>query len=203
MSFIESATNEELVKLLQQEMSSDVFEMLFQRFLPLFHKTRANCYVSGFQLDDYLQEGRIILHEAINSFDVTRKRFFAPFFQLLYKNHIYNTLRQTTASKRGGFIHDVSIEKQSIYNESDYEYNYLEIIASDQSYNPEDIILVRERTKDYFTQLSTFEKRVLGYYLQTNDLQSLASKLDMEESVVRNALDRCRRKLRVALEDDI
>lgn len=203
MDFIESATNEELVKLLQQEMSNDLFEMLLQRFLPLFHKTRANCYVPGFQWDDYLQEGRIMLHESILSFDVSRKRFFAPFFQLLYKNHIYNTLRQTTAVKRGGFMHDVTIEKQSIYKHSDYEYNYLDIIASDQSYNPEDVILVRERTKDYFSQLSPFEKRVLGYYLQTNDLQSLASKLEMDESVVRNALDRCRRKLRIALEDDI
>lgn len=203
MDFIESATNEELVKSLQQEMSNELFDILFQRFLPLFHKTRSNFYVPGFQLDDYLQEGRIMLHESIISFDVSRKRFFAPFFQLLYKNHIYNMLRQTTAGKRGGFTHDVAIEKQSIYKQSENEYSYLDVIASDQSYNPEDVILVRERTKDYFSQLSPFEKRVLGYYLQTNDLQSLAAKLEMDESVVRNALDRCRRKLRLALEDDV
>lgn len=203
MKFIESATNEELVKLLQEDMTNDVFEELFQRFIPLFHKTRASCYIPGFQLDDYLQEGRIILYESVLTFDFDRKRFFASFFQLLYKNHIYNNLRQYGASKRGGFFKELALEVDNANQESDSSYNYLDIIASDQSYNPEQVILVREQTKDYFEQLSKFERRVLWFYLETHDLQGLAAKLDLDEVVVRNGLDRCRRKLRTAFEDDI
>ena len=68
MRLYESKTNEELVSILRKEIIDEAFEELFNRFIPMIYSVRSIYSVPEFQIDDYFQEGRITLLNAIELF---------------------------------------------------------------------------------------------------------------------------------------
>lgn len=192
-----TATNEELVLYLQQILDEDVFEQLFNRFVPLFIKSSQIYSIKGFEVDDYLQEGRIALYHAIPKFQPSRMTHFARFIQLVYKNHIYNLIRSDRAQKRGGNIKEVSFEfHYATPHHDENGANGLNYLEQSQHLTPEDWTVVRERTRYYFTQLSQLELQVFRYFLSLNDLELVAERLKLPLHRVKNAYDRCRQKLK-------
>lgn len=197
MRLYESKTNEELVALLQIDIKDEVFEELFNRFIPMIYNVRNIYPIPGFQIDDYFQEGRITMFHAIDSFEGARNVYFASFLHTVYKNHIYNKLRKIYSSKRRDVYGDLSFDTSYITSKSSREVNILEYIPDPNGLEPEETIMIRERADNYFSQLSPLEKKTIVSFLGHSSYEHVAEELDISIDTVRSAMSRARRKIRV------
>ena len=49
------------------------FDQLYRQYCPIVYKMREKYYLRGFDLDDWVQEGRIIFYKSIERYDVQQK----------------------------------------------------------------------------------------------------------------------------------
>lgn len=197
MRLYESTTNEELVAILRKEIIDEAFEELFNRFIPMVYSVRSIYSVPDFLVDDYFQEGRITLLNAIELFECKRNTYFASFFHKLYKHHIYNKLRKIYSLKRQGSYCDLSIDAPIYIEKTSTEINLLDIISDPHSIEPESSIMIKEKANDYFTQLSVLERKAIVSFLGHTSYENVAEELDLPIDTVRSAMSRARRKIRI------
>lgn len=196
MRLYESTTNEELVAILKEEILDEAFEELFNRFIPMIYSVRSIYSVPGFQIDDYFQECRITLLNAIDSFESKRNAYFASFLHKLYKNHIYNKLRKNFSIKRQNGLSDLSIDMPYYIEKTSQEVSIQEIISDSHSMEPEERMMIKERANNYFTQLSSLEKKAIISFLGQTTYENVAEELGLPIDTIRSAMSRARRKIR-------
>lgn len=188
-------TNEVLIMMLQKKFKEDIFEQIFNRFKPLYLKLYGKNYVPELEKDDYFQEGRIVLLDAISLFDITKTKYFAPFYQVLYKNHMFNIIRRLSAEKRGGTKTTYSLK---MFNSQDngVDFTLLDVMEDDNTLPPYKSVEIRESLSHYVTSLSDFEKLIFAAYLKGMSRKAIAVKYQMSYSQVQSAIERCRDKLK-------
>ena len=189
---------EQLVALIQQGHSMH-FEELFYRFLPLVKKFNRAYYLKSLEQDDFWQEARMVLHKAVQSYVPEKGLQFASFYKLTLKHHIFSLIRKESAVKRridkGAVSLDAILENQY----SNHTEHSFEGVVS-MSFSPEEIVMVKESASGYFESLSDFEQAVFIRFLNGSDFLSIADELDCEVTSIKNAYDRCHRKMKRLLE---
>ena len=194
-------SNEELVALLQVEMTDEGFEELFIRFTSLMYSVRSTYPIPGFLMDDYFQEGRIIMLKAIQLYDVKRQAQFSGFMQLLYKNHMCNMLRRMLSDRRHGAHREISIDAHCGRTAMTESTRIVDYLSSPSSKEPENVMLVQEKAERYLKQLSSFEKEVILCSIFYSSYQEIADILGVSETAVRSAISRARRKIKDQLDE--
>lgn len=190
-------TNEELVLSLNNCYSDDTFDIIFRRFTPLLKKYFSLYPIYGYELDDFFQEGRIVLNQAIKQFDLTGTHYFASYYQLLLKNHLYNLYKYEHAQKRGGGCITVSLEMPKQYSQDDAtEFSYLDLYSHAHHVHLDDTLYIREKMQECFLSLSKLEKKVFKFFLEEYETRAIAEQLNIDEIQVKNAISRTKRKLK-------
>lgn len=184
-----------LVESLKENFNEENFVQLFNKFEPLFRKSEKVYNIPGFTQEEYYQEGRIALLNAISNYKVEKAAFFASYFKMVYKNQLLNIIRKQTAVKRGGNKIEVSIDQLC---ESDYtgRARVEEILEDRLGSNPEDLAVVKEAEDLFFKHLSKLEIEVMRRYLKAYSFDEIAEELGQSKDRVCNAYDRCRQKMR-------
>lgn len=187
-------TIEALVVGLKKEFNTDVFEHIVNRYVPLYKSCFNQIKVPNYDLEDYYQEGQIIMLEAIDMYDPAKQHRFSGFFKLLYKNRIINLCRADQAYKRGGGIRELSLEYQS--NKSQSEINLLDQIENHYHISAQDMIELKEVHNLFIDSLSSLERKVFFNYQKGDSVREIAKQLVISETQVQSAYDRCRKKLK-------
>lgn len=196
MDSLSSVSNERLVQSIKESMDDRLLVELIQRFKPMVRKYASSYRIPCFDEEDYFQEARIVIYKACLNFNPDRTPYFAPYVQKVYKNHLANILRYYRAARRGGGVRDMSL-----INENDEEaLDRLEVIAPSHQISSVAIYEIREKSSFYFATLSPFEKQVLCRFLNREDYQQIADELNIPLKRVHDALYRCRKKLKLAIE---
>ena len=68
------------------------------------------------------------------------------------------------------------------------------------NFSPEEIVMVKESASGYFEILSDFEQVVFSRFLNGSNFQTIAEELNCEVTSIKNAYDRCHRKMKRLLE---
>lgn len=100
---------EDLMRL--EEIDDDAFEKLFMQYLPIIYSMQARYLIRDFEYDDWLQEGRIALNDALHSYRRGRGTTFGLYYKMIFENRIRSLLRRQQAKKRLAQQQAVSIEK--------------------------------------------------------------------------------------------
>ena len=187
-------TIEALVIGLKKEFNTDVFEHIVNRYVPLYKSCFNQIKVPNYDLEDYYQEGQIIMLEAIDMYDPAKQHRFSGFFKLLYKNRIINLCRADQAYKRGGGIRELSLEYQSNKNQS--EINLLDQIENHYHISAQEMIELKEVHNLFIDSLSSLERKVFFNYQKGDSVREIAKQLVISETQVQSAYDRCRKKLK-------
>ena len=187
-------TIEALVVGLKKEFNTDVFEHIVNRYVPLYKNCFNQIKVPNYDLEDYYQEGQIIMLEAIDMYDPAKQHRFSGFFKLLYKNRIINLCRADQAYKRGGGVRELSLEYQS--NKSQSEINLLDQIENHYHISAQDMIELKEVHNLFIDSLSSLERKVFFNYQKGDSVREIAKQLVISETQVQSAYDRCRKKLK-------
>lgn len=189
---------ETLVLLLKEEFDSEVFEHIIHRFMPLFKKVSQSYKVLNYDFEDYIQEGQIVMIEAIELFNPEKQDYFSPFFKALYKNRIYNLYRDERAYKRGGGIREVPLQYH--HSIEDEQFSLLDVLENFQEVPASKLAELNEANRLFRSKLSKLELEVFNYYMWGKHRLEVARLLNIQERQVQSAFERCRLKLKKVLE---
>lgn len=188
---LEQLCDDELIEMIKNG-NDYPFAILFHRYYALVKKITSNYYLKSFDTDDFMQEAQMIFNKTIHTYDKTKGHTFGNFFKLNLKHHFYSLIRKDMAKKR-------SLERSS--------QSLDELTEKGERFNdPEtetpidDILHVRERLSQYHQSLSLLEQMVFYHFIRNKDVEEIASFLEQDATKIRNALDRCKRKMKALLE---
>ncbi|MGM9618803.1 MAG: sigma-70 family RNA polymerase sigma factor [Oscillospiraceae bacterium] len=169
-------------------------ELLVLRYTRLVRARAHSLYLVGGDSEDLIQEGMIGLLHAIRSYDSAKAASFRTFAETCVRNRLYSVLRSANSERQAALNQSVSFDTPFFDGNS-----YAPDVPRYASSNPEDLVIDEERFSALFAgiqkQLSAFEGKVLGYYLQGYSCREIAGLTGRSPKSVDNAVQRLRRKI--------
>ena len=167
----------------------DAEEILLKRYNRLVRQLARPYYLAGGDSDDLIQEGMIGLMCGVREYDGQRAASFRTFAEICIRNRLYSAVRAAARDKHTPLNQSVPLEIPF------FDGTGLGAMAGE---NPEDLIIGRERAQDALSdvrkQLSEFEAKILGYYLDGLTIREMAKAVMRSPKSVDNAVQRVRRK---------
>ena len=169
----------------------DAEEVLVKRYHRLVRKLSRPYYLAGGANDDLIQEGMIGLMHAVREYDAGKAAGFRTFAEICIRNQLYSAVRAAARDKHTPL-------NQSVPLEIPFFDSHTSICGAISQANPEDLIIGREGAQDTLSdvckQLSQFEAKILGYYLDGLTIREMAEAVSRSPKSVDNAVQRIRRK---------
>lgn len=177
-------------------------EFLLYKYRSLVRTKVRSYFLMGAEKEDLLQIGMIGLWQAIVDYRSEKDISFLSFARICIERHVITAIKTATRRKQTPLNTSVSLEYPSEDNDS--EWNLADILISDETIDPEELVLKREdnmRLQDMLRQLlSDFEWRVLSGYQTGKSYREIAYELRCKTKSVDNALARIKRKISCAPE---
>nr|WP_213016900.1 sigma-70 family RNA polymerase sigma factor [Desemzia sp. RIT 804] len=165
---------------------------MFQRYVPLVKKVVKDYYIQSFEMEDFIQEARIVFNKAIHLYDNTRGHTFGNYFKMNLKHHFFSLIRKDMAKKRRSEKISESLEGLL---ENGFSPNYIKNFSGDLDFQK--ALEVKENIPKFFEYLSEFERQIFFRYLKNVDKEEIAKEFTCEVIQVTNGLDRCKRKMKI------
>ena len=185
-----SLPDEELSALARQG-DRDAEETLVKRYTRLVRQMSRPFYLAGGESDDLIQEGMIGLMCGVREYDGTRPASFRTFAETCIRNRLYSAVRAAARDKHTPLNQSVPLEIPFFDGQGP-------LFGAMAGENPEDLIIGREGVQDALSdvrkQLSDFEAKILGYYLDGLTIREMAKAVSRSPKSVDNAVQRIRRK---------
>ena len=192
-------TDEALIGKLR-EGEKDVENYIMRKYMPLVRKSTNAMYLIGGEKEDLIQEGMMGLMDAVRNYNPEREASFFTFAELCITRHLNSVIEASNRKKHAPLNNYISFSNQDEADGVD-----LEQIISDQSIGPEQILIEKERKKEFFIKLeeklSSMEKKVLYLYLEGNDYLQIAEIMQKSSKSIDNALQRIRAKGKLLKEE--
>lgn len=190
---IEMVTNENIIKAQQGDQES--LNMILKNYKKLIFMNLRNYFLIGADQDDLLQEGMIGLIKAIKAYDGTKNASFKTFATLCIKRQLITAIKSSNAQKN---IALNSASGNYIENEEGKEVSYSKGLASYIHYNPEEIILSKEKVADLDKysreKFSESEREVFLLLIKGYSYREISEKLDKNLKTIDNTIQRIKRK---------
>lgn len=172
------------------------FDRLYRQYCPIVYKMRKKYYLRGFDLDDWIQEGRIIFYKSIERYDSQQNTSIGRFFKMNLENHIKSLVRKQCAIKRTIDATSVSLD-QKIESQGESFFNEMSLASDDVL----DQMIIREKLEELPITLSQFEKTTFQEYMCGKNLAEIAEEKKVNECTIRSAYDRAKKKIKALIYD--
>ena len=186
------ATDEQLCRLTRE---GDRFaeEILVSRYTRLVRQLARPCYLAGGDSDDLMQEGMIGLIHGVREYDAQRAASFRTFAEICIRSRLNSAIRAAARDKHTPLNQSVPLEIP-FFDSHTTSFGTTGPSLAD----PEELFISREATRDIMDcvhkQLSAFEAKILGYYLDGLTTREMAEAVHKPPKSVDNAVQRIRRK---------
>ena len=169
----------------------DAEAALVTRYYALVRVCARPLFLAGGDGEDLIQEGMFGLIRAIREYRRDRSTSFRTFAEVCIRNQIYSALRAAARDKHAPLNQSVSLDHPFFDSES-----YLSGASDPALVDPEQLVADRDYVESVHksTQLSAFEAKILGYYLDGLSCQEIAKLVGKPPKSVDNAVQRVRRK---------
>ena len=186
-------SDEELCRLVSQE-DRLAEELLVTRYIRLVRTCARPYFLIGGDSEDLTQEGMIGLMNAVREYDASKAASFRTFAETCIRNRLYSALRSAAGDKHLPLNQSVPLDTPFFDSNS-----YTSGTGNLAERNPEDFLIDREHAQSLLTgvrkQLSEFEAKILGYYLDGLSCREIAETVGRPPKSVDNAVQRIRRKM--------
>ena len=166
-------------------------ETLISRYHRLVRRLARPLYLAGGEQEDLIQEGMIGLIHGVREYDGSKSASFHTYAETCIRNRLISAVRAAARHKHSPLNQSVPLEIPFFENPSS--------LSAWAQENPEDLIISRERVRDTLRgvrgQLSEFEAKILGYYLDGLTTREMAEAVSRSPKSVDNAVQRIRRKV--------
>jgi len=188
-----TATDEMLAKL-AAEGNREAEELLVSRFHQLVRACARPFFLVGGDSEDLIQEGMVGLIKAFREYTPEREASFRTYAEICIRNRLYSVLRAAVRDKHQPLNQSVSLDTPDFDSNS-----YTSGTSNLAQLNPEDSLIDKEHTAALLSgvrkQLSEFEAKILGYYLDGLSCREIAETVGKSPKSVDNAVQRIRRKV--------
>ena len=193
----EHMSDSEIVELGQSEAGEGAAEYLLYKYRNLVRNKVRSYFLVGAEKEDLLQVGMIGLWQAIVDYRADKAISFPAFARICIQRHIITAIKTATRQKQIPLNTSLSLESPP--DESNAEWSLADILTSDETVDPEELVLKREDSMllhEMLQQmLSDFEWRVLTGYKVGKSYREIAYELQCKTKSVDNALARIKRKV--------
>lgn len=193
LSHLDSLSDEVLCQKVA-EGSRFAEELLVTRYNRLVRTCARPFFLAGGDSEDLIQEGMVGLIRAIREYDAEKAASFRTFAEICIRNRLYSVLRAAARDKHSPLNQSVPLDTPFFDRDS-----YTSGTSNLAQRNPEDFLIDREYTKSLLSgvrkQLSEFEAKILGYYLDGLSYREIAELIGKPPKSVDNAVQRIRRKV--------
>ena len=177
--------------------NEEATEAPFEKYRPLIislaKKIYNNNQITGFDLNDLIQEGMIGFSIAISTFDENKDTTFFTYAKTCIERRLISLIKSATRFKH-------QLLNESYYVE-DLVYNNqgLENLLEDNNSNPEHKLIddenVKELSKCIRTKLTPFENAVFDLKISGFNYKEIADILDKDHKSIDNAISRIKLKI--------
>lgn len=185
---------DELLCQLAGEGNRRAEEALVSRYTRLVRTCARPYFLAGGDSEDLTQEGMVGLIKAVREYDAEKAASFRTFAELCIRTRLYSALRTAGRDKHKVLNQSVSLDTPDFDSNS-----YTSGTNNLAQRNPEEFIIDREHTAALLSvvrkQLSEFEAKILGYYLDGLSCREIAETVSKSPKSVDNAVQRIRRKV--------
>ena len=169
-------------------------EVLVTRYNRLVRTCARPFFLAGGDSEDLTQEGMVGLITAVREYDAGKEASFRTFAEVCIRNRLYSVLRASARDKQQPLNQSLSLD------DSHFDSNPLTSGTNNLAQrNPEDFLIDREHTAALLSgvrkQLSEFEAKILGFYLDGLSCREIAKAVGKPPKSVDNAVQRIRRKV--------
>ena len=169
-------------------------ETLVTRYTRLVRTCARPFFLAGGDSEDLIQEGMVALIKAVREFAPEKAATFRTFAEICIRNRLYSVLRASARDKHKALNQSISLDTPDFDSNS-----YTSGTSSLAQRDPEDCLIDREHTAALLAgvrkQLSEFEAKILGYYLDGLSCREIADTVGKPPKSVDNAVQRIRRKV--------
>ena len=169
-------------------------ETLVTRYTRLVRTCARPFFLAGGDSEDLIQEGMVALIKAVREFAPDKAATFRTFAEICIRNRLYSILRASVRDKHKALNQSISLDTPDFDSNS-----YTSGTSSLAQRDPEDFLIDREHTAALLAavrkQLSEFEAKILGYYLDGLSCREIADIVGKPPKSVDNAVQRIRRKV--------
>ncbi len=171
-------------------------EVLVMRYNRLVRICARPYFLAGGDSEDLIQEGMVGLLAAIREFNPAKEAGFHTYAAVCIKNRLRSAIKAAARDKHTPLNNGISFETPLFDGNGDH-YAYSAFHSGLD--NPEDLIIGREEAQERMGalrgQLSGFEAKILGLYLNGLSYSEIAREVNRSPKSVDNAVQRIRRKL--------
>ena len=169
-------------------------EVLVARYNRLVRTCARPFFLIGGDSEDLTQEGMVGLIKAVREYDAAKEASFRTFAEICIRNRLYSVLRAAARDKHSPLNQSVPLDTPFLDSNS-----YTSGTSHLAQRNPEEFLIDREHTAALLAgvrkQLSEFEAKILGYYLDGLSCREIAETVGKPPKSVDNAVQRIRRKV--------
>ena len=169
-------------------------EALVTRYTRLVRTCARPFFLAGGDSEDLIQEGMFGLIRAIREYDGAKAASFRTFAEVCIRNRLISALRAASRDKHSPLNQSVPLDTP-FFDGNSYPFGALRASSAD----PEELIIDRDRVAEALEstrkQLSEFEAKILGLYLDGLSCQEIAKAVGKSPKSVDNAVQRVRRKV--------
>ena len=190
---LETRSDEDLCQLAAQG-SREAEEILVSRYNRLVRTCARPFFLIGGDSEDLTQEGMVGLIKAVREYDAGKAASFRTFAEICIRSRLYSVLRAAARDKHLPLNQSVPLDTP-FFDSNSYTSGSGDLAQG----NPETFLIERERTAALLAgvrkQLSEFEAKILGYYLDGLSCREIADAVGKPPKSVDNAVQRIRRKV--------
>ena len=187
-------SSDEALCALAAEGSREAEELLVTRYNRLVRTCARPYFLVGGDSEDLTQEGMVGLLSAVREYDASKAASFRTFAEICIRNRLYSVLRAAARDKHMALNQSVPLDTP-FFDGNSYTSGTSDLAQRD----PEAYLIDREHTAALLTcvrkQLSEFEAKILGYYLDGLSCREIAETVGKPPKSVDNAVQRIRRKV--------
>ena len=169
-------------------------EVLVTRYNRLVRTCARPFFLIGGDSEDLTQEGMVGLIKAVREYDAAKEASFRTFAEICIRSRLYSVLRAAARDKHSPLNQSVPLDTPFLDSNS-----YTSGTSHLAQRNPEEFLIDREHTAALLAgvrkQLSEFEAKILGYYLDGLSCREIAETVGKPPKSVDNAVQRIRRKV--------
>ncbi len=174
--------------------SREAEEALVTRYNRLVRTCARPFFLVGGDSEDLTQEGMVGLLKAVREYDASKEASFRTFAEICIRNRLYSVLRAAARDKHMALNQSVPLDTP-FFDANSYTSGTSDLTQRD----PEAYLIDREHTAALLSgvrkQLSEFEAKILGYYLDGLSCREIAETVGKPPKSVDNAVQRIRRKV--------
>lgn len=182
------------------ECNEDATDILLKKYEPLIVSTAKKLLKGmenfGLDINDLVQEGRLGLLNASETFTESKDTLFYTYAKTCIERKMYDLVKSTRRAKHKILNESIPID----VDDDKGEYKELDYLLKDETENPEQLLLNEEDKKELQniinSKLNDIEIQVLELKLKGFENKEISEILDCDYKKIDNTLQRIKQKLK-------